>query len=467
MAKRESQGLQIALILTVMLAVLMAITTIVFWNMAKKGNAELASLRSENQTSQTRLRDTVDQNQALKEMLGYTADENIETVKEEFELAKQKFGANFPEENRNYRKLPEFMANTINDLHTKIAETDARLRELEQKNTNLIEEKNKLVAIEKDAHDKAAQEVLNLRAKFAADLKKLTDKMESWELADKKKLREKDSRIASLDKNNGELKSRLATKDKLNERLAKDKRALQTETFETPDGRIVWVNQRLRTVLLNLGAADSLRKQITFSVYDVDSNNLASSKSKGKIEVIRIIDDHQAEARILDDSPSNPITSNDIVYSPIWEVGNPVRFALTGFMDIDHDGETDRALIRRLITLSGGVVDAEVADDGKRSGEISVYTRYLVTGDQPTDKTSDAVRSSDTQIRNEAKDAGVTLISLDRLLSDIGYQQISKSVALGENARSVDFPAKRYEGTHRFAPRPRPVSSIKKPVRKN
>ena len=192
MAKRESQGLQIALILTVMLAVLMAITTIVFWNMAKKGNAELASLRSENQTSQTRLRDTVDQNQALKEMLGYTADENIETVKEEFELAKQKFGANFPEENRNYRKLPEFMANTINDLHTKIAETDARLRELEQKNTNLIEEKNKLVAIEKDAHDKAAQEVLNLRAKFAADLKKLTDKMESWELADKKKLREKD-----------------------------------------------------------------------------------------------------------------------------------------------------------------------------------------------------------------------------------------------------------------------------------
>ena len=71
----------------------------------------------------------------------------------------------------------------------------------------------------------------------------------------------------------------------MNEKLGREKRALLTETFENPDGRVVWVNQALRTVLLDLGSADSLRKQVTFSVYDVDANNLARSQSKGKLEV--------------------------------------------------------------------------------------------------------------------------------------------------------------------------------------
>ena len=158
-------------------------------------------------------------------------------------------------------------------------------------------------------------------------------------------------------------------------------------------------------------------------------------------------------------NPVNPITSgDDVVYSPIWEVGSPVRFALTGFMDIDGDEVSDRALIRRLITLNGGLIDAEVDDDGKRTGEITVNTRYLVTGDEPSSKATDAVLSANTQIRDEAKDAGVTLISLDRLLSDIGYQQVSKSVALGESARAVDFRAKPEAG-HRFAPRRKPDPS--------
>jgi hypothetical protein len=467
MAKRESQGLQIALILTVMLAVLMAITTIVFWNMAKKTGAELTSVKNENQTSQTRLRDTVGENQALKDMLGYTRDENIEAVKTAFEQDKLKFGPNYPEENQNYRQLPEFMANTINDLHTKLAESEDRIRQLEQKNNNLLEEKNKAVEIEQTAHETAAQDLLKVRAQFEADLKKLTAKLEEWKRNDQKerqKLARDNSRLKSENSQKEDEKTAL---ERQNDKLARENRALETETFETPDGRIVWVNQRLRTAIINLGSGDALRKQITFSVYDVDSNNLARSESKGKIEVVRIIDENQAEARILEDSPTNPITSDDIVYSPIWEVGNPVRFALTGFMDIDNDEESDRALIKRLITLNGGLIDAEVDDDGKRTGEITVHTRYLVTGDQPDEKTSAAIRDAYTQIRNEAKYAGVTLISLDRLLSDMGYQQISKSIALGANARSVDFPAQPYDRQTRFAPRPRPVSGLKKKISKD
>ena len=46
MAKRESQGMQIALILLIMFCLLFAITTVVFWNQSKKANAEVAQLKN-------------------------------------------------------------------------------------------------------------------------------------------------------------------------------------------------------------------------------------------------------------------------------------------------------------------------------------------------------------------------------------------------------------------------------------
>ena len=164
MAKRESQGLQIALILVVMLAVLMAITTIVFWNQAKNRGVELASAKNDSQQAQTRLRDTVGENQSLKEMLGYPPDQAIDKITEGFEPDKQKFGANFPDENQNYRQLPEFMGATIDTLHFRLKASEDRVGELEQANANLLDEKNKAVEIEREASEKANQDLLKVRA---------------------------------------------------------------------------------------------------------------------------------------------------------------------------------------------------------------------------------------------------------------------------------------------------------------
>ena len=44
----------------------------------------------------------------------------------------------------------------------------------------------------------------------------------------------------------------------------------EPESFEVADGRISWVNQN-GTVWINLGTADSLRRQVTFSVFDCRS----------------------------------------------------------------------------------------------------------------------------------------------------------------------------------------------------
>src|SRR5206468_3589557 len=80
---------------------------------------------------------------------------------------------------------------------------------------------------------------------------------------------------------------------------------------------------------------------------------------------------------------SNPIMPGDQIFSPTWEPGRAEHFALTGFMDIDNDGGSDRQRIRDLIALNGGVIDAESDDEGKKTGSMSINTKYLVLGDPP------------------------------------------------------------------------------------
>ena len=245
----------------------------------------------------------------------------------------------------------------------------------------------------------------------------------------------------------GELNQRLAKAKSDLERLQEDNRSLegqlrlknrelaelQDESFEIPDGQVTWVSQQGREAYINLGRADALRRQVTFSVYDMDANGITSGKKKGSIEILEVEGDHQARARITDDDVENPIVKGDVIYSPVWEAGNPIRFALSGFMDVDGDGYSDRELIKRLIAVNGGVIDAEVTDDGDLEGKISIRTRFLVVGDNVAETGGDPKLSAAHQaMLRDAGIKGLTQISVDRLLSDLGYQRVAKSVALGQ-----------------------------------
>jgi hypothetical protein len=448
MAKRENQGMQIALILLAMVTVLLAVTSVVFWNQSKNLGAEADQLRSDTKTANDTVRRVVDENQLLKGMLGYAPDESADTIQQAYQQDMLKFGQ-YPEENQNYRHLPEYLSSIIQEQYTKLNEANSRIQELEQTNARLAQEKEQEVGVERKARETATQDLLSEREKFAQDRKKAEQDREketkSFELTRKKMSAENNQ----LKQDVAELRKQLADMTRRNERLSREKEDLLREDFEHPDGEITWVDQRGQTVYINLGRDDALQRQTTFSVYDLDATNVANARKKGSIEVTRVVGAHLASARILDDDVQNPIVAGDIVYSPIWEVGSPVRFALTGFMDIDGDGGSDRELIRRLITLNGGAIDAEVDDAGNRTGEVTVDTRYLVYGELPTDATRAQRREEDSKLRAEAKTFGVTLISVDELLADIGYQKVSKAVALGADAQPADFP---HQDRLRFQP---------------
>lgn len=247
--------------------------------------------------------------------------------------------------------------------------------------------------------------------------------------------------------------ARIQTVENLNKGLVAKNKKLYRKDFDQPDGRITWVNQRSRTVWINLGLADGLYRQTSFSVYDKADGSFARGQkearqddderdskqefdvknySKAEIEVTRIIDRNLAEARILQDDVSNPILPGDVIYTPAWVPGRTVKFALAGFMDYNGDGKSDREIIKNLITVSGGEIVAEVADDGNYIGAVSLDTRYLVLGSRPTEKGSDdAIRKNYGKIIGQADDYGIEPIEFKKFLGFMGFKAEAKTIPLG------------------------------------
>src|SRR5690606_30573174 len=142
--------------------------------------------------------------------------------------------------------------------------------------------------------------------------------------------------------------------------------------------------------------------------------------------------------------------------SQVWHRGKKLRFALMGIIDLDGDGLNDMKLARDLIELNGGVVDAYVADDGTIQGEISVNTRYLVRGNEPTGGNAGKLQKAWDTMSEDARVNGVELITLDKFINQIGYAPDDRVVQLGTKARSSDFPARAQgsDASGRTAPTP-------------
>jgi len=237
-----------------------------------------------------------------------------------------------------------------------------------------------------------------------------------------------------------------------------DRQAVKIETYEAdkiegvPNGEITWVNQRNNTVWINLGKADALRRQITFSVYPADLTNLTIKGKKASIEVTQILGDHLAEARVLEDDVANPITPGDKIYTPLWSPGEKRRFALAGIMDLDGDGKSDLQTVMNLIAVNGGVVDCYIADSGpnknKMVGRITVNTNCLILGDAPTEGNADQIPAF-SKITDDAKQLRLPIIQLGDMLQRMGWKNLTPVVRFGRGANPNDFRAKPDEGFQR------------------
>ena len=480
MAKRESQGLQIALILFVMITVVLAVTTFVFFRKAEQMAGEVAAAKKAKATSDDLVNQQSFWNSYFKHIVGsktlseaelnvilpsVEGDEEMNAVHASAQQDFATYGEGLPQEKLNYRELPALLLQAIRKLNT--ANTD-----LQENNKYLEKERDQIRADSLQEIDLARTGQKAAEDERASAQEDFTTRREELKTTQEKQYADYDSKIKevttlvtvrdkTIQEREGELKARDNTIVKQKETITE----LRDEPFEAPDGRIAWVNQKSRTVWVNLGMADGLRRQTTFSVYAHDAMNVAPGtggatgddevasrrkvdERKGMIEITRVIDQHLAEARIVDDYTADPILPGDQIFSPAWKPGRKVRFALVGFMDIDGDSRSDRDLVRNIISLGGGVIDAEVHDDGAVEGELSANTRYLVRG-TPPDGSDTKLMTEYTNLIGQAENLGIEQINLHMLLELMGYKAEVKTIGLGKHADPSQFKAEPEQGRSR------------------
>ena len=236
-------------------------------------------------------------------------------------------------------------------------------------------------------------------------------------------------------------------------------------SFDTPDGIIEWIDHNSGLVWINLGEADGLKKQTSFSVYRQGHYGVGRHDKrdiKGAVEVTRILGAHQAEARIVDRRLKEPIAPGDPIYTPLWGSGKKEHVALVGIDDLDSDGLSDRARLHEIVESSGAVFDLEINDQGERvpaDAKLNVHTKFLIVGQIPDPtkskpeelKAHQEIGKRHQELMAEAREQGIRVISLNDFLDFIGYkakrrlwqQGLTKDWNLKKGAQSTGVTSSR------------------------
>jgi hypothetical protein len=439
---RENQGLQIALIVFVMLTILLGVTTYLSYreyDKAAKAEATMAATAGKNDLQAKKNGEDADK---LKKMMGFLPTDQVAAIDDSWKKDMEKYGVAYPEVDRFYRPLLEKMQKTIDERNAELTDAKAEIPKLQDEHKKNMEAKDSQVGIFQAERDKANNDLASEQAKFQTaregilrDQTKLQGDLQAAR-------KEMNDRIVKIDEKFKEAEKKLKDLVEVNVGVVQENRELKGEgTLGAANGEVTWVNQRNATVWINLGQADGLMRQVTFSVYPDDVTKMTAKDAKGKIEVTQILGDHLAQARVLEDDISRPMLPKDKIYTPVWSPGEKRHFALAGLMDVDGDGRSDLETVKNLIAINGGVVDCYANNAGEVVGKITVNTNCLVMGKRLTDKDDPRQLAAYTKIRTDADRLRLQEVQLGELLQRMGWRNMSPVVRYGRGANLKDFRA--------------------------
>ncbi len=453
MAARENQGYLIAVIILVLLVLILGLLTFFGWSKANefyegmgKAKSDLnveKKVREAHQIEAEILRAYVgDQGESTAEVP--TKFKTVERISNDSTLdqAQQSAIKNVVQRIRDVqatydRDMQQFIARTEDDqaedltwsgvVRNLISVTAKKHNELavarKQNEQDQLDFQNKLAAQQKTLDETEKQ--------LMAKTKDLQEAKELYQANEKKLNEALQFSRAELTKSNNTLenvRAELGDKiDKLstsNEMLASDNETLKnriveltTENFDLADGRILRVAGRY--AFLDIGRADGLRPNMTFSVYDSSVNNFEENAQKAKIEVLEVTGAHTARARVTEYDPIYPIKKGDNVVTPTWDPGYSVPIALAGFIDLDGDGNSDRLRFNLMIEKNGGTVVAQNDEDGKIIGNIDSSTRYLVRG-STGDGLQAGLNNAMRELEEQAEANSVPVVDLRKMMNWMG-----------------------------------------------
>jgi hypothetical protein len=448
---RESQGLQIALIIFVILTLLLGVVAFLFYKQYDEATKRAIAAEDEAKKNSEAARNTLSENERLKEYIGVPSSMKVDELGEEVRRDFETYAPHFQGETRSYRAVLEYLGKTLRAREDALAAALAENEQLKNQIRQLEASKAPLVDQERARADSANTQLAAERTKFNEARQRLQDQAQQLQVRMETVQKEAEEKVKTAEAKLAEEQKRLQTTLSLLRDRTETLRKVTEPTFERPDGVIRWVNQRARSVWISLGRADGLQRQMTFSVYPSTAMDVGKAPRKGSIEVTEILGDHLAEARILEDNPSDPIMPGDLIHTPVWEVGQRPRFALADGMDMDGDGKSDLDIVLNIIRSNGGIVDCYLDDEGNKTGDITSETRYLVLGAEPDETASEARRKARTELLRSADVYGLTKISLSELLNRMGWRIQTPVIRYGAAANPADFRAKPPAGVPRVS----------------
>jgi hypothetical protein len=438
MATRENQGLQAFIIFLSLLTIGLLISLLLVNNARKTQKARADKAESDYNTGRTELSRMLEEVANYKDMLGFAEADTLEAIRTAFDADMVLYAAAMAPESRKYRRVLESIFDERNTLAVNLAAAQDEIKALKASLLAVQTEKDEQFKQYEEEMETVRADAAEERTEFTTDRERMATENDAIQKQMDELRAAHDAAIAELEAKRQDLETQIL---KLQQSIEKLRLGLpEVDQFAQPaDGRIILVNQRSGTVWLDLGEADGLRPQVTFSVAEPGLDDAAAAEKKGSIEVVRVLGPHSAEAHITSDDPLNPLLRGDRVYSQVWDRGRQVGFGIAGFIDVDGDRTSDLDKLKAIIAANGGVVDAAPDGAGVKQGEMKVSTRYLILGDYP-DTRQQALITSWGELSEEAESLGIQTIALDEFLALMGWQREARSVPMGPGARAEDFP---------------------------
>lgn len=285
---------------------------------------------------------------------------------------------------------------------------------------------NKTAANDKNDFEKTLKDLRESIASLTADNTKKLLAAEQQNKALGAQIKKKDDEIKQI---------ALRLKDR-DEKISE----LQVLKAEAPpsmrtDWQIVSMDRRGTNPYINLGSADKVKPQLTFTIHGVGLDGRPNPQPKGTLEVVNVVRDHLSQTRItsVKDANRDPILKGDILYNPSWNPTVKKHVALAGTMDLTGDGRDSLREFMRNLERQNIVVDAYLdPKDGSIKGAITLRTDYLILGESQefsaTGKEKQAgegqknVDAGRRQMEEDAAGKGVKVLALHKYLDLIGYR---------------------------------------------
>ena len=467
-ADRTKTTLMIALIIFVMIAFILSVTTYLGFQQKAKEEQSAQAFRADLEKANRERDQVVEEARRVRAVIGTDKDTADAVEAERTELFDRKF-AGFDKDPKSLLRLVEWLSDAIRAK-------DDDIQRLETEKVQIRQDADVKVAKavgEKEAAEKARAEAVKQQADQKADFdrrwaehKQAQDKMQAQQKEALDKSEDMNSIIEEINKLgpllSDELRGKFAAKPQAGEKgwpervrlvfrqLIENQKTIQQlnaalaqlrvadpelqelvrkstpedDRIDGFDGRVVSVNSFDQTVLVVCDSTTGMRPGLLLSVYDPADPRPRQASRKAMIEVAEVEGPTIARARIRRDAASNPILAGDGVATSLWSPGGLPEIVIVGYARFGAGRNEDTAALKALVAKTG----ARVADT------VSPTTGLVVDAGIPpvnsiteADKDEKDWKPSDAKFREKmlarAKESGIRVMSIDGLFDMLGLDR--------------------------------------------